>query len=162
MSQARGFDIFTRWHGWFGCLVCGKWQSAAFDIAVTVIKRGQFDAQIHNREVHESAAGGAAVFLGGGNQARSQARTLQFRLDREQTEISAIFAQFYIDTAGQRTRFLGKQELSFLHQCANFFGVGAVAVNEEAFRAKGEIHQARNVLGMVDLCRTSLHLRHTR
>src|SRR5580704_18478024 len=135
-------------------LVWRKGQSPFFDIPETAIKRRQLSAQIHDGKVHEMATCDATVLLGGRNQARSEAGALQFRIDREQAEVSTPVTQFHVHAADEHASFFGEQKLSFLQQGAHFFRVSAVCVDEEALWAESGIHQASNVLGVFELCRT--------
>jgi hypothetical protein len=80
-------------------LVRREGKRSAFNVAETAVIPRQFAAQIHNGEVHELAACSATVFLGCSDQPRSQASALRRRIDREQSEISALAAQFDINAA---------------------------------------------------------------
>jgi hypothetical protein len=138
-------------------LIWRKGQRSAFNIPEPMIKRRQLRTQIHDGEVHKTATRRATVLLGGRNQARSEAGTLRFRIDREQPELSTLVTQFHVHATRENASVFGEQKLSFLHQGANFFRVGTVGGDEETLRAESGIHQPRNILGIVELCRTCFH-----
>jgi len=83
-----------------GVLVVREGKRSVFAIAQTMIKRGQFGPQVHNRQIHEAAACGAAIVFGGGDHARSKTGTLQCGFDREQAKISAIVSQLDVNASG--------------------------------------------------------------
>src|ERR1700676_3111849 len=145
----------TRLFWWM--LVGRKGQSSALHVAETVVKRGQLGPQIHDGEVHELAACGAAVFLGGADQARSEARPLQCGIDREQAEISALTAQFHVNAAEQRGCLFGEQKFALLQQSTYLVWAGSFCVDEEALHLERGVHQTRDVLGIFELRRPLFH-----
>jgi hypothetical protein len=109
-----------------------------------VVVGGQFLANIHEGEVHESASGGAALLLGGGDQARADSGALTLRLHCQQPEVTSFAAQFDINATGQHILFEEHEEFSLLEKGGYFLRVGAIGVDEETLGAKGSIHQARD------------------
>ena len=129
-------------------LIVREREGSVFDVSEPPVVSVEFLAQIHDRQVHEKTAGGTAVFFGHRDQARTHTGSLSRGIDCEQAEISSIAAHFLINAADQDAGFFDEQEFSLLEKLAHFVWVGAVRVAEEALRAEGSVHQARNVFGV--------------
>jgi hypothetical protein len=98
--------------------------------------------QIHEGEIHEPASGGAAVLFGGSDKTSPDSRALTLRIDCQQSEVTALAAQFNVNATGEGSVFEVQEEFAFLKKGANLLRISAVGVDEETLGAKGRVHQA--------------------
>src|SRR5260370_39620091 len=104
------------------------------DISEALVVGGQFLANIHEGEVHESASGGAALLLGGGDQASADSGALTLRLDCQQPEVTSFAAQVDINPTGQHILFEQHEEFPLFEESPDFLTGGAIGVDAENLR----------------------------
>jgi hypothetical protein len=126
----------------FGDLIGRKGQGGGRHIAKLLVEGGQLLPQIYVREIHKPASGGAAVLFGGDDQASPDSGALTLRIDCQQSEVTALAAQFNVNATRQHSVLDVQEEFAFLKKGANFLGICTVGVYIETLRAKGGVHQA--------------------
>jgi len=137
--------------GNFDRYVRSKRSGAGFKVAVMAIKSEKRSAPTDNAEVDGAAAGLAKVVFRGIHQLAPEAGALARWIYPQQSEITAITAEFNIDATRKAHTIFRKQKLSFFHVRAHAIGIGAIAPDERLLDAEcgvDEVGQSWHIVSL--------------